>query len=78
MTLDLQPAIGNEQALSGPHAQDGLQNGAGCQHQIGALAPDARLRDALRVGFGQQRLRDPHNVGHVQPGPVDLVAVVAR
>ena len=49
-----QTAVGNAQPLARPHAQDGLEDRAAGEHEVGAVAADARLGDALLVGAPQQ------------------------
>ena len=57
-----QTAVGNSQALARPQAQDRLEDGAAGEHEVGAVAADARLGDALLVGAAEQVVGDGAHV----------------
>ena len=71
-----QAPVGHAQALAGPYPEQGLEDGAAGEHEIGALLADARLRHALGIAHGDQAVGDGAHIRRAEPAAVDAGAVV--
>src|ERR1044071_7656901 len=72
-----QAAVGDAHALSWKCRADLFQYGAAGEHQVGAVAPDARIVHALGIAHGEKVRADLGDVVALEPAAIDAGTVIA-